>query len=244
MSPDPHALITREGNLTSYKRDHPCQKVLLKDNLGKTYDAMFVDGKIQKVTNLAEAYAVLSRGNALPERRSKEPLCPNLSLTMKNTSTTNYADTNGHSYIYERSEGVAVSASASKQEERFSGALSCTESKIRIQYKDESVQVNLSLGDPSSASGSIQFGNRCNVEINAKNYSVGNRWKHQIRTRQADVDINLGQEDRLLSIKILRLDPSCDNNQSQLWMKEINFSSEPSYERKNALENRMRSFKE
>jgi len=241
MVPD-YGRYNLSGALTSYKRQNPCHKVVLKDDLGKVYDAMLMDGHLQKTTNLAEAYKVLSRGAAPPAQREGGPLCSSLSLSIPygSTSNTGYPALNGTPYFYTRTEGIAsVSPEANSV-----GTLTCSSNQVRIQYREDVMQLNLVLGDVQTVSGSVRIGS-CKIEVTKKNYSMANRWKHQIRSPMADLDINLGQKDRLLTFKILRLDNSCyDSSGGQLWMMEVNFSSVEASKKKDSRGNKVQYLKQ
>jgi hypothetical protein len=218
--------------LTAYKLNKPCQKVSLKDNDGKIFDALMVQGRLRKTTSLAEADDALTKG-AVVATSNSTPICTDLNLygSGMDSIETRYDGPNGKSLIHARSEGYAQEGAVRSDPK---GRLRCSVdnsangpiSKVEIQLQQENIKMQASLGDVKNPRGFIQLENpACAVQISPKNYTMANRWKHQIRSEMMDVDVNLNTEGRVLSIKVLRASPVCASKENTLlWMQEVHFS--------------------
>lgn len=232
MTPDRHRAYRGGYSLTAYKLNKPCQKVSLKDNEGKIFDALLVQGRLKKATSLAEAFNALSKGAVLTTS-SSAPLCTDLNLygSQLTSAETRYEVPNRKSLIHARSEGY-VQEGTPKNERQ--GRLRCSLenspggviSKIELQLQQENMNMQVTLGDVKNPRGFIQLENpACAVQLSSKNYTLANRWKHQIRSEMMDVDVNLNTEGRVLSIKVLRASPACASKENTLlWMQEIHFN--------------------
>lgn len=209
------------GQLTSYKRLTSCKKTAVVDNKGRSFDFLLSEGKIQRVTSLSEAYDVFTGFNKTIGNNNR------YQLHLNTENVTHYRDDQGQNYVYFRSEGLA-----SQNLDSSDGELECiTKSNLfKLQLKLKDLSLNVTLGDPQAPQGKITFdGNvgRCETTLSIKNYNMSNRWKHQIRSPEIDLDISIGAEGRILSVKVLNLAQQCQKDENKLWMYEVNFS-EPS----------------
>lgn len=218
--------------LTAYKLNKPCQKVSLQDESGKIFDALMVQGRLTKATSLAEAFDALSKGAQLGTANST-PLCKALNLyaSKMDSIETQYPGPNGKSLIHARSEGYVQDGAP--RSTRL-GTLRCSIesspsgplSKVDIDFQQQNMRMQVTLGDVKNPRGFIHLENpACGVQLSTKNYTMANRWKHQIRSEMMDVDVNLNTEGRVLSIKVLRAAPVCAHKSGTLlWMQEVHFN--------------------
>lgn len=208
------------AHLTSYKRVSTCSRAAVLDSLGHSIDHLENNGLIYKVTNLAEAYDVYSAA------AQGAPMCPTYNLEPVMNSTTYYIQ-NEKEYSYSRTEGLAYqNGKASKDQ------LQCIPNAdlYHLTFSEEKkLSLDLILGAPAKSKGTMSFfgtAGTCDITITAKNVNQVNRWRYQIRTDKADVDVAVGTEGRLLTIKILRLAQECSAaTDASFWMMEYNFSS-------------------
>jgi hypothetical protein len=219
--------------LTAYKMNKPCQKVALQDNQGRIFDSLILQGRLKRATSVADAFNAISRGGMLTTSRSA-PLCKNLTLFASEMDAVEswYVGPNKENFIHARSEGIAMNDALKKDLSR-AGEMRCAiensangpTDRIDIRLEQEYMKMQVSLGDLKNPKGFIQLKNpACIVQLSPKNYSIANRWKHQIRSPMMDVDFILNTEDRVLSIKVLRASESCSpSGTMRLWLQEAHF---------------------
>lgn len=216
------------AQLTSYKREKTCLKMAIRDEQGHSLDSMISNGKIVKTTNLMEGFNALRvKSISLAENTYSGDLCKSYELISADRMEAFY-ESEGKVYVYGRTEGVARSEANNKS--MSNGTLRCQKNQIEINLTSKALDLNVLFENPTSAHGYVSLKNMgpmCTIQLNAKNYSVANRWKHQIRSQQMDLDINLGTSGRILTIKVLRISPECRPDKTHgLWLEEINFSDQ------------------
>jgi hypothetical protein len=213
-------------NLASYKRDKACDKVVIKDGLGTSYDSISLQGNLKKATSLTDAYDSLSRGGQWTSAANGTLCKPTklLESIMGGFAETNY-EAAGIFYFHSRAEGMAVPNTVKTQSAPI-GNLVCGPGKTDIQLEQENLKMNVHLGDVKNPTGFVQLKNSsCMVALTPKNYSIANPWKHQIRSALMDMDITLGTEGRILSIKILKAAAPClESSAENLWLLETHFN--------------------
>lgn len=227
------------GNLTSYKRVGSCDKVMLKDNNGRFYDSFNVNGRLTKTTNLAELYDALVRVNTPSAKAADNGSCRAYRMEFNDSVATTYKNEDGDDTAYFRSENLLIPDDSQKSQkpvgDEWRGFLRCY-GKTDLQevyIRSETYHFHGVFGDPKQTQGLIQFEGprkQCSLDLSAENYKMANRWKHQIRSKYMDIDVNIGNEGRILGIKFLKISKACHVNRLQVsdrefFMGEENFST-------------------
>jgi hypothetical protein len=226
------------GNLTSYKRIGSCEKVMLKDNNGRFYDSFNINGRLTKTTNLAELYDALSKLNSPGSKPRDHGNCAPYYLEFMDGLLTFYSD-GGRKYSYYRAENFALSDQsqtyATGPKDDYSGFMRCYKDTAlhEIYFKNVTYVFHGVFGDSKQVQGLIQFegpSRQCSLELSEDNYRMANRWKHQIRSKYMDIDVNIGNEGRILGIKFLKVSNKCrttyeEVKDREIWMGEENFST-------------------
>lgn len=232
MTTDPNTTVG--ANLSSYKKEKTCSKMAVKNDQGKSVDSMIAKNKVVKTTNLTEAFNTLkSNGASWAETMHSGNICESYQLISARRVETYYRYRD-QMYTYGRTEGVARAENINASEEQ--SYLRCRGNQIEIVLSTPILAMNLLLDRAGPGRGSVTLRNNsenCTIQMSKQNYSAANRWKHQIRTHQMDMDINLGTEGRILSIKILRTSKECSPNKNdELWLEEVNFSDQETVNKK------------
>jgi hypothetical protein len=234
-----------DGNLTSYKRIGSCERVMLKDSAGRFYDSFNINGRLTKTTNLAELYDALSELNTPGPKPTDNGTCRPYRLELMDGAVTKYKDEDGNATAYFRSENVAITDERQKtkipvnsEDPRFmdfSGFMRCfgNTGLQEVYFRNVTYTFHGVFGDPKQAQGLIQLEGprkKCSLDISAENYQKANRWKHQIRSKYMDIDVNIGNAGRILGIKFLKISKECHLNRLQITgqdilMGEENFST-------------------
>jgi hypothetical protein len=212
MAPPNNGQIIMGGRLTSYKKIRSCGKAFIRDQAGSAIDSLMINSQSRKATNLAEAFDLLTRP-------SNGTACATYYLDVGDSESTTY-EVNGVPSIYARNDGTALTAGKD-----LANSLTCIPGKniYFLKLKTRNLFLDMTLGQsPQAARGTVTAGT-CTVGLTAKNYNWVNRWKHQLRSDKMDLDIALGDEGRILSVKILKLAPECGFSEEALWMYELNF---------------------
>ncbi|MNL02877.1 hypothetical protein D3C87_1233980 [compost metagenome] len=151
---------------------------------------------------------------------------------------TSYKDEDAE-YSYFRSENLVVpderQKNTSPSGDQLAGFMRCygNTSLQEVYLRNFTYHFHGVFGDPKKVYGLIQFEGprkKCSLELSEDNYQLANRWKHQIRSKHMDIDVNIGNEGRILGIKFIKISKDCHVSHAQtsgreVWMGEENFSS-------------------
>lgn len=216
------------ASLTSYKNEKTCSKMAILDELGNSLDSIVSDNRIVKTTNIMEGFNSLKKKNILfTEKIESGNICDSYQLISSERQEVFY-NFEGDEYVYGRTEGVA--RNDVKYYSTNNGYLRCHNNKIEIKLTSPILDMNVLLENPNTGYGYVNLKNAsesCQVKLSTKNYSIASRWKHQIRSQQMDLDINLGTAGRILNVKVLRASSECSSRKSKkLWLEELNFSDQ------------------
>ncbi|WP_413574569.1 hypothetical protein ACLVWU_10100 [Bdellovibrio sp. HCB290] len=206
--------------LSSYKIKKNCDLSMIRDNYGTIFDSKSIGGRQVKTATLAELY------NALTNPNAGKNSCINASLNatggMDQFTATTYL-MNGTKYVYLRTEGEAKKGQAGVQ------SITCDGNTTRVNFSSGNIKMDVNFSKSGKAQGYINLTSAedklCQVQLNPRNYRAVGNWKHLIRSKELDADIILGNEDRVFSLKILRVSDACSPTYiDKLWMQEVNFS--------------------
>ncbi len=213
--------------LSSYKIKKNCDQSMIRDNYGTTFDSKNIGGRQVKTTTLAELY------NALTNPKAGKNSCVNASLEPARyedqTTVTPYL-MNGTKYVYLRTEVEA------KRGQTGANSITCDGNTTRVNHSAANVKMDMSFSKAGRAQGYLSVtstqGKLCEVQLSPRTYRAAGSWKHLIRSKDLDADIILGAEDRIFSLKILRVSDACNpSDQGKLWMQEINFTENSRFSR-------------
>ncbi|WP_413574654.1 hypothetical protein ACLVWU_10530 [Bdellovibrio sp. HCB290] len=205
------------ADLSAYKSKKFCDQPMIKDQHGKKFDSITVGGKQIKTTTLAEYYTALTTPGL------GQNSCISTYLGGFGMEAANVYLVNGEELVYTRVES-SIGNSASEN------ILQCNGSETRVKLSGGNLFVDATFSKSGSARGSVQLrtsqGGLCDIQLNGKNTRSVGSWRQQIRTKDVDIDVTFGAEDRAMGFKILRASAACNPFHSgKLWMYELNFSN-------------------
>ncbi|MBO9667935.1 MAG: hypothetical protein J7501_14120 [Bdellovibrio sp.] len=206
-----------EGELSSYKIKKNCDQPMVQDQYGKKFDSITASGRMIKTTSLNELY------NALTSSTLGANSCVRTNIGVNTSALPTPYKKDGEIYFYARYEGYTT------QQEDTRQFIDCNGGSTRVKFNNEHIAVDADFSRKGTSQGSILFksstGQICQIQLSANNTRSMGNWKQIIRTKDADIDVSFGSEDRAMSFKVLRTSAACNPfRDGKLWMYEINFS--------------------